>query len=114
MQMHNEDLFAKMDQIYTKIKVTKNKVSKCVEQNELTLEKLDDFQRDLNKNSQWCQEIDDATVELYKKKLDIRKYEAEISEVNASMLQLQKRVTLDESEFQSFGEFVCRYIPIMT
>ena len=43
MQMHNEDLFAKMDSINTKIKVTKNKVSKCVERNELTLEKLDDF-----------------------------------------------------------------------
>jgi hypothetical protein len=45
MQMHNEDLFAKMDSINTKIKTTKNKVSKCVEQNELTLEKLDDFSK---------------------------------------------------------------------
>lgn len=114
MQMHNEDLFAKMDSIDKKIKIAKNKVSKCVEHNELILEKLDDFQRDVNKNSQWCQEIEDATVELYKKKLDIRRFDAEISEVNSSMLQLEKRVTLDESEFQSFGDFVCRYIPIMT
>jgi hypothetical protein len=51
MAMHNEDLYSKMNSINTKIKVTKNKVSKCVEQNELTLEKLDDFERVLEKNS---------------------------------------------------------------
>ena len=53
-------------------------------------------------------------MELYQKKLDIKRYDSEINEVNSAMLQLEKRVTLDESEFQSFGEFVCRYVPIMT
>lgn len=54
LQMHNEELHTKLENINTKIKVARNKVIKCVEQNELTLERLDDFDRILNKNSQWC------------------------------------------------------------
>jgi hypothetical protein len=43
MAMHNEELYGKMNLLKTMIKSASNKVLKCVEINEITSVKIDDF-----------------------------------------------------------------------
>ena len=52
-------------------------------------------------------------IELYQKKLDIRVYNDQMDEMKDLVNQMTKRLTFDEYEFQNFGEYVCRYMPIM-
>jgi hypothetical protein len=58
MAMHNEDMFGRMDQVKSQVKVVKNKVAKTIEQNELLLERLVDFQKTLGSNSLRIKELE--------------------------------------------------------
>lgn len=112
--MTKEDFYTRLDLLNKKIKKTNSTVTKCKEQNDILLDRVDEFREHILKIESQAIRIDESLDETKQRKLDQKTYDKAMSEMQGTVSQLQKRIEFDEHETHQFADFILRYMPLMT